>query len=202
MFGLFNLFSKKNPSIDVTLEVSMPEYVYSPSEHVSEYVQPPPAKIPDNACCPYCWVIFDKPPTRKKKCTACGNYIYVRTSDDQVKMYCTDEQAQFRDRVFMVRRWSKEMESRWFPWLSDKEKEKSAQDDIYFVSLMVSKLWDITSVLLEKHEYLAAYIPQKLLHHFFEGREWYTWWFLKRAELCTELWEQNADKEYEKMLNS
>ena len=29
--------------------------------------------------CPYCQTIFEKTPSRKKKCPACNNYIYVRT---------------------------------------------------------------------------------------------------------------------------
>lgn len=202
MFGLFNLFSKKNPSIDVTLEVSMPEYVYSPSEHASEYVPPPPAKIPENACCPYCWVVFDKPPTRKKKCVDCGWYIYVRTSEERVKLYLTEEQVHFHDRLYIVKSWSQGFEARWFSWLSDEEKERCAKDDAYFASLVEEKLMNETRVALANINFFDAYMAQRSLHEFYENRVWYTWWFLKNAERFRKSWEKQLQKECEKMMNS
>lgn len=94
MFGFFNLFWKKKPSVEITIEVSIPKYEPSANTLVSEYIPPPPAKIHENACCPYCGVVFDTPPTRKKKCGDCGWYVYVRTSEDRVKLYLTQEQVE------------------------------------------------------------------------------------------------------------
>jgi len=49
--------------------------------------------------CPYCKQKFEKPPTRKKRCIYCDNYIYVRTSPlDRKRFLVTEKEAEKIDK--------------------------------------------------------------------------------------------------------
>ncbi len=51
------------------------------------------------AACPSCGSVLEKRPQRKKKCPACGNYIYVKTRpDDRKKVLTTKEEAERIDK--------------------------------------------------------------------------------------------------------
>jgi ribosomal protein L37E len=60
--------------------------------------------VPGNtqSICPYCGARLEKRPQRKKKCTSCGYFIYVRTRpSDRKKVLATEEQAQAIDEEWM-----------------------------------------------------------------------------------------------------
>lgn len=199
MLEFLNIFWKKKPEITVTLEVNTPKYEVR-SEWV--YTPPPPAKIPDNACCPYCWVVFDKPPAKKKKCVDCGGHIYVRTSEDRVKLYLTDIQVEFHDRLRLVSQWSQSMEISWFQWLSEEEKEKSVKDDKYFASLVEQKLMNETRKALKNIDFFNAYLAQRYLHEFYENRDGYNGCYLMNSDRFRESWEKQLQKESDDMFKS
>lgn len=49
----------------------------------------------EDGVCPYCGVLLDNMPGRKKKCPACGEFIYVRTRpSDRVRVLVTEAQAE------------------------------------------------------------------------------------------------------------
>ena len=51
-----------------------------------------------DAKCPYCNAILDQVPTRKKGCTSCGKFIYVRTHpSDRQLILVTEEEAKNLD---------------------------------------------------------------------------------------------------------
>ncbi len=95
--GLFNklkqvLSSQAEEDSKTAVEV---EFNYSPKSEPAEPIASefPPIGNPD-AICPYCEFKLDKMPGRKKKCPACGNFIYVRTRPaDQQKVLVTEEQT-------------------------------------------------------------------------------------------------------------
>ena len=50
------------------------------------------------AICPYCKKGLKKIPSRKTKCTNCGESIFVRSSPERIKILCTEEQAKEIDK--------------------------------------------------------------------------------------------------------
>ena len=75
---------------------SQPEVVIrvsSPSEHPAPL---PPITLSSPAC-PYCGVIQEPPPTRRRNCRDCGETIHVRTDREERKKYLlTAEEAERR----------------------------------------------------------------------------------------------------------
>ena len=75
--------SKSQPA--VVTRVSFPSTRPSPL---------PPITL-SSPCCPYCGVIQEPPPTRRRKCRDCGQTIHVRTDREERKKYLlTAEEAE------------------------------------------------------------------------------------------------------------
>lgn len=54
--------------------------------------------VTDRTVCPYCGVVLDKRPKRKKECPHCGNYIFLRRKPGcQDKVFVTESEAQAID---------------------------------------------------------------------------------------------------------
>ena len=63
--------------------------------HPSECPTPLPPITLSNPACPYCGVIQEPPPTRRRKCRDCGEIIHVRTDREERKKYLlTAEEAE------------------------------------------------------------------------------------------------------------
>lgn len=57
----------------------------------------------DEAVCPYCGVELEKKPDRKKKCTDCNNYIFVRTSPvDKSQVLITEDEIDLIDEQWAI----------------------------------------------------------------------------------------------------
>ena len=54
--------------------------------------EPLPPIVLDNAACPYCGVVQDPPPTRRKKCQDCKETIYTWTDQESRRKYLLTQQ--------------------------------------------------------------------------------------------------------------
>ena len=53
--------------------------------------------------CPYCNGHLEQKPAKKKKCSHCGKYIYVRTRpQDQMKVLVTEKQAELIEEQWSI----------------------------------------------------------------------------------------------------
>lgn len=65
------------------------------------------SRIPISQCiCPSCGIKLETLPSRKKRCTSCKKYIYVRTTVDRNKYLVTEDELEA-----IEREWSKHYES-------------------------------------------------------------------------------------------
>ena len=55
--------------------------------------------------CPYCGVVLDPPPQRKKKCKGCGNVIYVKKQNGGRKHLLTEKEVKRLEREDRDKRW-------------------------------------------------------------------------------------------------
>ena len=71
-----------------------------------------PPIILDRPACPYCGVIQDPPPTRRRKCRDCGETIHTRTDRKKRRKYLlTADQAKQRDREEAERKAAEQVEA-------------------------------------------------------------------------------------------
>ena len=91
---IFNLFRKKEPTpipkITVTLEVN------------EESVEQPEFQDKRRAECPYCNSVLKKVPGAKTKCPDCGEYMYVRTRPDNIRLVVTKVEAEEIDEQWRI----------------------------------------------------------------------------------------------------
>ena len=112
------LFAKRPPELEIEqlepgdvvvraggheLTVSLPSLDLSSND--DDFEPLPPIKL-DSPACPYCGIIQDPPPQRRKKCRDCGELMYTWTDyDSRVKYLLTAAQSK--------RQAQKERDERW-----------------------------------------------------------------------------------------
>ena len=75
--------SIKGPSVEMSVSPPYPGF----PKH-----EPLPPIVLDNAACPYCGVVQDPPPTRRKKCQDCKETIYTWTDQESRRKYLLTQQ--------------------------------------------------------------------------------------------------------------
>ena len=68
----------KSPGVDLSVSLPYPSF---PKQ------EPPPPIVLDSPACPYCGVIQDPPPTRRKKCRDCKETIHTWTNQETRRKY-------------------------------------------------------------------------------------------------------------------
>ena len=79
--------SIKGPSVEMSVSPPYPGF----PKH-----EPLPPIVLDNAACPYCGVVQDPPPTRRKKCQDCKETIYTWTDQESRRKYLLTQQEHNR----------------------------------------------------------------------------------------------------------
>ena len=116
---LRRLFTKKPPELEIDelgpgnlvvraggheISASLPTLDLAPDSQ--DYEPLPPITL-DNPACPYCGVIQDPPPKRRKKCRDCGERIHTWTDyETRVKYLLTAKQDEQRKRRERDERWA------------------------------------------------------------------------------------------------
>jgi len=98
-----------------------------------------------NCTCPSCGVTLETLPSRKKRCTSCGKYIYVRRTTDRNKYLVTEDELEA-----IEGEWSKEHQGP--PPYTEEDWERLFQMPLR-VSLErkpISSKWSLRSLFSEK----------------------------------------------------
>ena len=73
------------PTIGIWLDLDAPEQF---DEYVDEVMtQQPWVGLMQESSCPYCRGMLNPRPKAKKKCRACGNFVYVRSFGNRNKRF-------------------------------------------------------------------------------------------------------------------
>ncbi len=81
--------SVKGPGVDISVSLPYPE---SPKR------ESVPPIVLDNAACPYCGVVQEPPPTRRRKCRDCKETIYTWTDQSARRRYLLTQEDHTRIR--------------------------------------------------------------------------------------------------------
>ena len=88
---------------DIEVHVSMPVPEFAPQQ---EYTPRPPITL-HNAACPYCGVVQEPPPTRRKKCAECAEVIFPKTDrETRIRYLLTRVRADKWDRDERDKKWA------------------------------------------------------------------------------------------------
>ena len=79
---------KTADQLHVTVELTRPEYTPRPPRPKRKLVQPDPV-------CPYCGHKYEKFPSSKSKCPACGEKVMVRSREKIKRLMTTDQAAAY-----------------------------------------------------------------------------------------------------------